>query len=99
MCGKARMRHGALSGTVARRILSPVTPWPSGSSSNNDAIVGYRTFVAVIAAAYFTLIALTPRTEMMHEVAWAQLLPLSALYLVLGIWGFDFARRRRSVLI
>lgn len=71
----------------------------SGSPSASDAIVGYRTFVAVIAAAYFTLIALTPRTRMMPEVAWGQLLPLSALYLALGIWGFDFARRRDNVFI
>jgi hypothetical protein len=74
-----------------------VTPWPSNFTSDSDAIVGYRTFVAVIAAAYVTLIALTPRTAMMREVAWPQLLPLSSLYLVLGIWGFDYARRRSSV--
>jgi signal transduction histidine kinase len=76
-----------------------VTEWSSDSTSGSDAIVGYRTFVAVVVAAYFTLIALTPRTPMMPDVAWAQLLPLSALYLALGIWGFDFARRRRSLLI
>ena len=56
----------------------------SGSASARDAIVGYRTFVAVVVAAYFTLIALTPRTSMMHEVSWAQLLTLSVLYLALG---------------
>ena len=33
----------------------------------------------------------------MPEVAWAQLLPLSGLYLALGIWGFDYARRRSSM--
>src|SRR5215467_5630024 len=48
----------ALSRTGARRILSDVTPRLSGSSSDSDAIVGYRTFVAVIAAAYFTLVSL-----------------------------------------
>jgi signal transduction histidine kinase len=74
-----------------------VTSWSSDSSSGSDAIVGYRTFVAVIAAAYFTLIALTPRSSMMREVDWLQLLPVSGLYLVLGIWGFDYARRRSSV--
>jgi signal transduction histidine kinase len=74
-----------------------VTPLSSGSSSGSDAIVGYRTFVAVIAAAYFTLIALTPRTAMMRAVDWEQLLPVSGLYLVLGITGFDYARRRSSV--
>lgn len=71
----------------------------SGASSASDAIVGYRTFVAVVVAAYFTLIALTPRTRMMPQVDWTQLLPFSALYLALGIWGFDFARQRRSILI
>lgn len=35
----------------------------------------------------------------MPEVAWAQLLPLSALYLALGIWGFDYARRRSNLLV
>jgi len=67
------------------------------SSTGTDAIVGYRTFVAVIVAAYFTLIALTPRDAMMEDIAWARLLPLSGLYLALGIWGFDYARRRHSV--
>jgi signal transduction histidine kinase len=65
----------------------------------SDAIVGYRTFVTVVIAAYFTLIALTPRTPMMPDVSWMQLLPLSALYLAFGIWGFDFARRRGSLFI
>ena len=75
-----------------------MTPWSSDSSSDSDAIVGYRTFVAVVAAAYVTLIALTPRTDMMMQpISWAQLLPLSALYLLLGISGFDYARRRSSV--
>jgi signal transduction histidine kinase len=71
----------------------------SGSPPGSDAIVGYRTFVAVVVAAYFTLIALTPRTAMMPEVSWVQLLPISVLYLALGIWGFDYARRRRSLTI
>lgn len=71
----------------------------SGSAPASDAIVGYRTFVAVVVAAYFTLIALTPRTPMMPEVSWARLLPISVLYLALGIWGFDYARRRSSPMI
>jgi signal transduction histidine kinase len=83
----------------ARRILSRVTIRASGSAPAGDAIVGYRTFVAVVVAAYFTLIALTPRTPMMPEVSWAQLLPISLLYLALGIWGFDYARRRSSLTI
>lgn len=71
----------------------------SGSTPVSDAIVGYRTFVAVVVAAYFTLIALTPRTPMMPAVSWVELLPISVLYLALGIWGFDYARRRRSLTI
>jgi signal transduction histidine kinase len=72
-----------------------VTP---SSRAAADTIVGYRTFVAVIAAAYLTLIALHPNDDMMmEEISWARLLPLCALYLVIGIWGFDFARRRSSV--
>src|SRR5262245_55872902 len=99
MCRRSRNGHRALPGTAARRILSGVTPLSSGSSSGGDPIVGYRTFVAVIAAAYLTLIALTPRTDMMmtQEISWALLLPLSGLYLLFGIWGFDYARRRNSV--
>jgi len=69
------------------------------SASASDAIVGYRPFVAVVVAAYFTLIALTPRTAMMPDVSWVQLLPLCVLYLALGIWGFDYARRQNSVAI
>jgi len=53
----------------------------------------------VVVAAYFTLIALTPRTPMMPDVSWAQLLPISVLYLALGIWGFDHARRRSSLIV
>ena len=89
----------ALLRTDARRILSCVTIRSSSSTTGSDAIVGYRTFVAVVVAAYFTLIALTPRTPGMPNVSWAQLLPLSALYLVLGIWGFEYARRRSGLLI
>jgi len=76
-----------------------VTLRSSGSAPARDAIVGYRTFVAVVVAAYFTLIALTPRTPMMPDVSWPQLLPLSVLYLALGIWGFDYARRRRNLIV
>jgi signal transduction histidine kinase len=76
-----------------------VTIRPAGSAAASDAIVGYRPFVAVVVAAYFTLIALTPRTSGIHEVSWGQLLPLSALYLALGIWGFDYARRQGNLTI
>jgi signal transduction histidine kinase len=86
-----------LSRAGAGQILSDVTL--SSRSSPSDTIVGYRTFVAVIAAAYLTLIALTSRNDMMmmEEISWARLLPLCALYLAIGISGFDYARRRSSV--
>jgi signal transduction histidine kinase len=71
----------------------PVTEKSAGD------IVGYRAFVAIVVTAYFTLIVLTPRTRMMPALDWWQLVPLSALYLGLGIWGFDFAQRRRNVMI
>jgi signal transduction histidine kinase len=90
-----------LWGTHGRRILFAYKLHPSHVISATDPNLSYRTFVAVIAAAYLTLIALTPRTDMMmmQEISWAQLLPLSGLYLVLGISGFDYARRRNSGLI
>ena len=71
----------------------------SAAAPTTDAIVGYRAFVAVVIAGYFTLIALTPRASWMPTVLWAQLLPLSVVYLALGIWGFDFARRRGNLFI
>ena len=85
--------------TVAPTDTSGVTDRLAGSASAGDAIVGYRAFVAVVVAAYFTFIALTPRQPWMPVVSWVQLLPLSALYLALGIWGFDYARRRSHLLV
>jgi signal transduction histidine kinase len=94
-----RTLDGYCSCEDVRREGFRVRTRSSGSPPAGDAIVGYRTFVAVVATAYFTLIVLTPRTRMMPEVDWVQLLPLSALYLGLGIWGFDFARRRNNLAI
>jgi signal transduction histidine kinase len=76
-----------------------VTDRSNGTASAGDAIVGYRTFVAVVVAAYFTFVALTPRLPWMPVVSWVQVAPLSALYLALGIWGFDYASRRRNVVV
>jgi len=84
---------------VAPTDTSRVTDRSADSASAGDAIVGYRAFVAVVVAAYFTIIALTPRQSWMPVVSWVQLLPLSALYLALGIWGFDYARRRSHLLV
>jgi hypothetical protein len=74
-----------LQGTVATSDTAGVPHRSAGSVSAGDAIVGYRAFVAVVVAAYFTFIALTPREPWMPVVSWVQLLPLSALYLALGI--------------
>src|SRR5689334_14011487 len=100
MCRRSRDGHHALSAAGARRILVSVTIWSSASlSGRDDAIVGYRTFVAVVVAAYVSVIVLTPRDSMMmpSRIDWMQMVPLSTLYLVLGIWGFDYARQRSSV--
>ena len=61
-------------------------------SPHAGAIAGYRTFVAIVAVNYFTLIALTPSAWGAKPVFWP-LAILSVLYLALGIWGFEFAQR------
>lgn len=99
MCQRSPDGHRDLvEGSGFDRLFS-VTDRSAGSASAGDAIVGYRTFVAVVVAAYFTFIALTPRQPWMPVVSWVELLPLSALYLALGIWGFDYARRRSHRLV
>jgi hypothetical protein len=63
-------------------------------------IVGYRAFVAIVVTAYFTIIALTPPLAWETEpVPWPVFGGLSLLYLALGIWGFELARRRRSLVL
>jgi signal transduction histidine kinase len=100
MCQTSRNGHDDLVEDVAPADTSRVTDRSAGpASEGDDAIVGYRAFVAVVVAAYFTFIALTPRQPWMPVVSWVQLLPLSALYLVLGIWGFDYARRRSHLFV
>jgi signal transduction histidine kinase len=66
------------------------------SSSAGD-IAGYRTFVAIVAVNYFTLIALTPRGWSASPPPLWQLVAMSIVYLALGIWGFAFAQRIRRV--
>ncbi len=58
-------------------------------------IAGYRTFVAVVAISYFTLIALLPYRWGPPDMRW--LIPVSAAYLILGVWGFDYASRVRRL--
>jgi len=99
MCRTSRNGHGDLVETVVPTDTSSVTDRSAGSASAGEAIVGYRAFVAVVVAAYFTFIALTPRQSWMPVVSWVQLLPLSGLYLALGIWGFDYARGRSHLIV
>jgi signal transduction histidine kinase len=74
------------------------TTHPSTRPAGDGEIVGYRTFVAIVVTAYFTIIALTPPLAWeTAAVPWGQLAGLSVLYLVLGIHGFEFARRRRQL--
>src|SRR5262249_39333966 len=82
MCRTSRLGHGDLVEDVVTSDTFGVTHRSAGSAAG-DAIVGYRAFVAVVVAAYFTFIALTPRQSWMPVVSWVQLLPLSGLYLAL----------------
>ena len=65
-------------------------------SPHAGAIAGYRTFVAIVAVNYFTLIALTPSAWGPKPPVW-DLVATSVLYLALGIWGFEFAQRVRRL--
>jgi signal transduction histidine kinase len=67
----------------------------SASPSSVPQIAGYRTFLAVVAISYFTLIALLPWRWGPPDMT--LLVPFSMLYLVLGIWGFDYAQRVRRL--
>lgn len=79
-------------------VSTPVHPTPRPSPAPD--IVGYRTFVAIVVAAYFTIIALTPRAPWeTTPTAWGQLGVLSVLYLVLGIWGFEQVQRQGRFLV
>lgn len=99
MCRRSRLGHGDLVRGPVTADTSDSMARATDSASDADAIVGYRTFVAVVVAAYFTIIALTPRQSWMPVVSWGELLPLSVVYLALGIWGFDYARRRHHMAV
>jgi hypothetical protein len=67
MCRTSRKGHGHLVEAVAPTDTSSVTDGSAGSASAGDAIVGYRAFVAVVVAAYFTYIALTHRLALRNR--------------------------------
>ena len=60
-------------------------------------IAGYRTFVAIVSVNYVTLLVLTPRAWGTPPAPLWQLLALGAVYLALGIWGFEYAQRVRKL--
>jgi hypothetical protein len=74
------------------------TVHPTTGHSPEPDIVGYRTLVAIVAIAYFTIIALTPRASS-ETVPWGQLVVLSTLYLALGVWGFAQVQRQRRFVV
>jgi len=74
------------------------TVHPTTGPSPKPDIVGYRTLVAIVAIAYFTIIALTPRASS-ETVPWGQVVVLSTLYLALGVWGFAQVQRQRRFVV
>ena len=67
------------------------------ASDSLGEIAGYRTFVAIVSVNYFTLLVLTPRAWGSEPAPLWQLVTLGAVYLALGIWGFEFAQRMRRL--
>lgn len=91
MCRKSRSGHEDLPPAREVSILSTVTT----ASRPVPHIAGYRTFLAVVAISYFTLIALLPYRWGPPDMR--LLIPVSLAYLVMGIWGFDYATRVRRL--
>lgn len=67
----------------------------ASTDSSVPQIAGYRTFLAVVAISYFTLIALLPYRWGPPDMR--LLIPVSLAYLVMGIWGFEYATRVRKL--
>ena len=71
---------------------------PNPPPDTASEIVGYRTFVAIVSVNYITLLLLTPAPAWAPAPAPLWLLAsVGLLYLALGIWGFDYARRMRRL--
>src|SRR5690349_10715882 len=81
----------ACDGSISVTILTTVT----SSSTSVPQIAGYRTFLAAVAISYFTLIALLPYRWGPPDMR--LLVPASLAYLVMGIWGFEYATRVRRL--
>ncbi len=81
----------ACSGAICVSILTTVNT----HSAPVPQIAGYRTFLAVVAISYFTMIALLPYRWGPPDMR--LLIPASLAYLVMGIWGFDYATRVRRL--
>ena len=82
---------GPCSAAISVSILTTV----NSSESHVPQIAGYRTFLAVVAISYFTLIALLPYRWGPPDMR--LLVPASLAYLVMGIWGFEYATRVRRL--
>lgn len=67
----------------------------NATQSDVPQIAGYRTFLGVVAISYFTLIALLPYRWGPPDMR--LLIPASLAYLVMGIWGFEYATRVRRL--
>jgi signal transduction histidine kinase len=64
-------------------------------SSYAGDIVGYRAFVAIVAAGYLILIALTPTAWGPSHIRERGV--LSIIYLAMGVWGYRYARNIGSL--
>jgi signal transduction histidine kinase len=77
------------------RLSVPILTTVNSSESPVPQIAGYRTFLAVVAISYFTMIALLPYRWGPPDMR--LLVPASLAYLVMGIWGFEYATRVRRL--
>lgn len=83
---RSRAPTNLFAGGILPRVTRPL-PLPRAGE-----IAGYRTFVAIVAVNYITLLVLTPRGWGGPVPSWL-LGTLGATYLGLGIFGFRFAQR------
>src|SRR5260370_58154 len=97
MCRTSRNGHGDLVETVVPTDTSSVRDRSAGSASAGDAIVGYRAFVAVVVAAYFTFIALTPRQSWVPAWPdWLRNIALATAAVVFVVVYVGVAQRERE---
>jgi signal transduction histidine kinase len=81
--------------SCGRAVPVSILTTVNSSDTRVPQIAGYRTFLAVVAISYFTLIALLPYRWGPPDMR--LLVPASLAYLVMGIWGFEYATRVRKL--